>query len=211
MGVKRIDTRLPEELTEQSPDPACTGGPNPRTGRLVPARLRREQPELIATRTHARTASAPVRVAVRVPARVPVRVSVRVRRAPLLAAAACAALALTGCSSGSGSGSGGGTSTPATATSASSSATGSGGGADTIVIQNFAFGPASLTVAPGAKVTVMNKDSTAHTATAVKNKAFDTGTIAPGRTATFTAPKTKGVYDYICTIHQFMKGTLTVS
>ncbi|MBD0735314.1 cupredoxin domain-containing protein [Streptomyces sp. CBMA29] len=143
----------------------------------------------------------------------PSRLPVRVRRAPLLAAA-CAAVALTGCSSSGSSGSSG-TNTSAAATSASSSASSSssasGGGADTIVIQNFAFKPASLTVAPGATVTVTNKDSTAHTVTSVKSGEFNTNDVAPGKTVTFKAPSAKGTYDYICTIHQFMKGTLTVS
>ena len=35
--------------------------------------------------------------------------------------------------------------------------------------------------------------------------------IAPGKSATFAAPKTAGKYDYICSIHPFMKGSLTVS
>lgn len=138
-------------------------------------------------------------------------IRVRVPRRHLIAA--CALLALTGCSS-SGGGSGSSTSAPASksagaTTSASSPA--AGGGASQIVIKDFKFVPASLTVAPGATVTVKNEDSTAHTVTATSNKAFDTGDIAPGRTATFAAPKTAGKYDYICTIHQFMKGSLTVS
>jgi plastocyanin len=111
-------------------------------------------------------------------------------------------LALTGCSD-SGSGGSGSTAT------ASPSAPAAGGG-DTIDIKNFAFNPASLTVKAGAVVTVTNSDSTTHTVTATGAKAFDTGDIAPGRTATFTAPSKAGSYPFICTIHPFMKGTLTV-
>ncbi|MYZ34389.1 hypothetical protein GT002_04525 [Streptomyces sp. SID4917] len=77
-------------------------------------------------------------------------------------------------------------------------------------MDNFAFMPAALTVAPGARITVTNKDDTAHTVTATAGKAFDTGTVDAGRTVTFTAPAKAGVYPYICTIHPFMKGTLTV-
>jgi plastocyanin len=133
----------------------------------------------------------------------------RLARTRLAAAAgSCAVLALAGCSSSSDSGgSGGSSSTPASTTSAS----GAAGAPTTIVIKNFKFSPASLTVAPGTVVKVMNQDSTAHTATASSDKAFDTGTIAPGKSATFTAPSKSGSYPYICTIHQFMKGTLTVS
>lgn len=139
------------------------------------------------------------------------RVRVPVSRRHLIAA--CALLALTGCSS---SGSGGGSSTSAPATKSagattSASAPAAGGGASQIVIKDFTFVPAALTVAPGTTVTVKNEDSTTHTVTASSDKAFDTGDIAPGRSATFAAPKKAGTYDYICTIHQFMKGSLTVS
>ncbi|KJS58088.1 hypothetical protein VM95_35615 [Streptomyces rubellomurinus] len=63
---------------------------------------------------------------------------------------------------------------------------------------------------PGDTITVVNDDTTAHTLTA-SDKSFDTGTIAPGKSATLTAPAKPGSYPYICTIHQFMHGTLTVS
>ncbi|WP_245599795.1 cupredoxin domain-containing protein [Embleya scabrispora] len=81
----------------------------------------------------------------------------------------------------------------------------------TITIQNFAFAPTMLTVKPGTTVTVVNQDSVAHTVTALKDQAFDTGTIDGGTTTTtFVAPNTPGTYDYQCTIHPFMKGTLVV-
>ncbi|MDJ0347269.1 cupredoxin domain-containing protein [Streptomyces sp. H10-C2] len=122
------------------------------------------------------------------------------RRARLaVAGAACALLALTACSSSSGG-------TPSTSASVSNPA----GGAAQIVIKDFLFSPASLTVAPGTVVTVKNEDNTAHTATATGSKAFDTGTIAGGKSTTFKAPATAGTYDYICNIHQYMKGKLTV-
>ena len=119
--------------------------------------------------------------------------------------AVCLLLALTGCSNSSGGGSG-----STTGTSPSPSATASNA-ANHLTIQNFAFHPSTMTVKAGAVVTVTNADSTAHTVTATGAKAFDTGTIAPGRTVTFTAPKSPGSYPYICTLHPFMKGTLTVS
>ncbi len=81
---------------------------------------------------------------------------------------------------------------------------------DTITISNFAFSPNSIAVAPGAHVTVTNKDQVAHTVTSSKG-GFNTGDILPGASATFTAPSTPGRYPYICSIHQFMTGTLTVS
>ena len=81
---------------------------------------------------------------------------------------------------------------------------------DEVVIDNFAFSPVSLTVNPGQVVTVANHDSTTHTLTATTGNAFNTGDIAPGATATFTAPTKPGSYPYICSIHQFMHGTLIV-
>jgi plastocyanin len=97
---------------------------------------------------------------------------------------------------------------------ASSSSTGAAQGpavpANTISIKNFAFSPTTLTVKPGTKVTVTNQDTTTHTVTAQPQPTFDTGDIAPGKTATFTAPTKPGSYAYICSIHTFMKGTLVV-
>ncbi len=84
------------------------------------------------------------------------------------------------------------------------------GGYDTITIRNFAFSPSTLTVAPGATVTVTNTDQVAHTVTDPKG-AFSTGDIPAGQSKTFTAPNTAGSYPYICSIHQYMSGTLTVS
>ncbi|MEK8144898.1 cupredoxin domain-containing protein [Streptomyces sp. M10(2022)] len=77
-------------------------------------------------------------------------------------------------------------------------------------VKNFTFQPADATVAPRTKVTVTNNNSTTHTLTATKGKAFDTGDIAVGKSATFTAPSKAGGYPYNCTIHPFMTGTLTV-
>ncbi|RAJ38432.1 plastocyanin [Kitasatospora sp. SolWspMP-SS2h] len=107
-----------------------------------------------------------------------------------------------------------GTGAPSGSTGGSSSTGNSGSSrstaATTVSIKDFKFSPGTLTVAPGATVTVTNQDSTTHTLTSAGQKAFDTGSIAPGATATFTAPDTPGPYPYLCTIHQFMTGTLTV-
>ena len=126
-------------------------------------------------------------------------------------------LPLAGCSSSSNSNSSSaGSGMPSAAASAMSGASGAASSAaaavtgSQIVIDNFKFAPAALTVSPGQKVTVVNKDSTTHTLTATTGKAFDTGDIASGASATFTAPAKAGTYPYICSIHQFMTGTLTV-
>jgi plastocyanin len=59
-------------------------------------------------------------------------------------------------------------------------------------------------------VTVTNKDSVTHTLTG-SSGGFNTGDIPPGRSKTFTAPTRAGTYPYLCNIHQYMTGTLTVS
>jgi plastocyanin len=119
-----------------------------------------------------------------------------------LATAAAAVLALTACGGGGGS--------HAPAPTATATAQGQAA-ADTIVIKSFMFQPASLTVAPGATVSVHNEDSVTHTLTDKANpKLFGTGDVGPGQTKTFTAPSTAGSYAYICLIHQFMAGTLVV-
>jgi plastocyanin len=120
------------------------------------------------------------------------------------------AVALTACSGSS-------SSAPSPASSTSATATGSSVGqktvtSDSIVIKNFAFSPASLTVSPGAVVTVRNEDSVTHTLTdKADSKLFNTGPVSPGQTKTFTAPDKPGSYPFLCTIHQFMTGTLVVS
>jgi plastocyanin len=81
---------------------------------------------------------------------------------------------------------------------------------DSINIRNFAFSPDTITVSPGATVTVTNKDQVTHTLTAT-NGDFGTGDIASGQSKSFTAPKTAGTYSYYCMIHQYMTGTLVVS
>ena len=78
----------------------------------------------------------------------------------------------------------------------------------TIPISNYAFLPKSLTVTAGTRVTWVNHDATAHTATA-NGGAFDTGTINPhaSRTIDLTHP---GTYAYHCVFHAFMTATITV-
>lgn len=80
---------------------------------------------------------------------------------------------------------------------------------DSIVIRNFAFDPASLTVRVGTTVTVRNEDPSTHTVTADDGR-FNTGTISPGQTVTFRVGST-GTFHYQCAIHQYMQGTLTVT
>lgn len=102
------------------------------------------------------------------------------------------------------------TTAPSATTTASSAGSTPAAAAGGIVISGFAY-TGTLTVKPGEKVTVTNKDSVAHTLTDKKNHKFDTGSIAgDGGTATFIAPTTPGTYQFGCTFHPNMQGTLIV-
>jgi nitrite reductase (NO-forming) len=72
------------------------------------------------------------------------------------------------------------------------------------------YSPATITVVIGVNNTVVwtNKDSSPHTVTAV-GKGFDSGNMNAGDsfTYTFTAP---GTYQYTCSYHPWMKGTVIV-
>ncbi|MDQ6730765.1 MAG: cupredoxin domain-containing protein [Actinomycetota bacterium] len=78
-----------------------------------------------------------------------------------------------------------------------------------VAIKSYAFHPATITVAKGAKITFTNQDQTAHTATSTQAGVFDTGTLKPGATKTITVTK-PGTYTYYCQFHAFMKATVTV-
>lgn len=98
---------------------------------------------------------------------------------------------------------------PSPSASAQDSGTASSSSKLVVTIKDFAYsGPSS--VPAGSKVTVMNEDSVAHTLTADSTGGFDV-TIAPGKSATFTAPAKAGSYAYHCTYHANMHGTLKVS
>jgi plastocyanin len=85
-----------------------------------------------------------------------------------------------------------------------------------VAIQNFAFNPASLTIAAGTTVTWTNLDSPTHTivSDATSNyqvgALFMSGQLTQGQKFSFTF-STPGTYLYHCGIHTFMKGTITVT
>lgn len=78
------------------------------------------------------------------------------------------------------------------------------------------FTPNTLNVKAGTTVTFVNTDGNSHTVTSVKSGTtdpdgiFDSGIIKVGKTFTFTFSK-PGTYQYICTIHTHMRGTIIVS
>jgi plastocyanin len=96
----------------------------------------------------------------------------------------------------------------APSTAAASTAAGGSDAAGGIVIEGFNYS-GTLTVKPSAEVTVNNKDTVAHTATA-KDKSFDSGNIDAGASGKFTAPSKAGSYPIICKYHPRMAATLIV-
>ena len=78
----------------------------------------------------------------------------------------------------------------------------------TIDIDNFAFAPATLTVAAGTTVTWKNEDDSPHRI-GDKNGTFKSAALDTDDTFshTFAAP---GEYPYICTIHPYMVGKIIV-
>jgi plastocyanin len=95
------------------------------------------------------------------------------------------------------------------ATVAASALLGSSALADTnIVLDQFSFGPQRVTVKAGTTVTWTNDDDIPHTVASstklFKSKALDT---SDKFSFTFTTP---GVYEYFCSIHPHMTGTIVV-
>lgn len=74
--------------------------------------------------------------------------------------------------------------------------------------QSWTFKPAKVKIEVGTKVTWVNNGSQEHTATD-DDKAFDSGTLAPGEKFSFVF-KEAGIYNYKCTPHPWMEGTITV-
>jgi plastocyanin len=78
-----------------------------------------------------------------------------------------------------------------------------------VKIDNFSFGPATLTIPAGTTVRWTNRDDIPHTVvsddkTAFKSKALDTDEQF---SYTFAKP---GTYKYFCSIHPHMTGTIVV-
>jgi plastocyanin len=78
----------------------------------------------------------------------------------------------------------------------------------TVIMEGVAFAPAAVTVRAGDTVTWVNKDAFPHTATA-QDRSFDSGEIPAARSWKIVARK-RGAFDYVCTLHPGMKGTLVV-
>lgn len=79
----------------------------------------------------------------------------------------------------------------------------------TVVIKNFRFKPAHITIKRGTKVRWINKDPHPHTATANNRRSFDSGRLGKGQSYTHTF-KSVGKKPYHCEIHPFMRASVVV-
>lgn len=75
-----------------------------------------------------------------------------------------------------------------------------------VAIQNFAFSPAEMKIKKGDTVVWTNNDTAPHTVSA---DSFHSETLQKGQSFRFTFV-TAGTYDYICSIHPRMTGTVIV-
>jgi amicyanin len=76
-----------------------------------------------------------------------------------------------------------------------------------ITIQNFSFNPGELNIKKGDTVTWTNQDAMFHR---ISGTGFQSDPFNKGQSFSFTF-NTAGTFDYICSIHPFMKGKIIVS
>lgn len=79
----------------------------------------------------------------------------------------------------------------------------------TVVIKDFAFTPADITIKAGDTITWVNQDSAQHSVWDL-NDAFDTGLLAQGQSASLTF-NGAGTFSYRCRPHGNMRGTITIT
>jgi plastocyanin len=128
-------------------------------------------------------------------------------------------IGVSGCGGGDGDDSGSAATTESTAatTEGGDDSAASGGAsapsgdavrAEKVEIEDFTYNPDPVTIEEGGKVIWINRDSAPHTATA-EDGSFDTGTLDEGKleSESFKQP---GTYEYICSIHPQMHGTVEV-
>jgi len=80
--------------------------------------------------------------------------------------------------------------------------------AQKVAIDNFAFAPQVIMVAPGTTVTWTNDDEDPHTVTAT-DKSFHSAAIDTDESYSFTFTR-PGEYAYFCSLHPHMTGKVIV-
>ncbi len=81
-----------------------------------------------------------------------------------------------------------------------------------ISMQNNTFVPQELTVLPGTGITWVNDDNIAHSVktTGIHTGMFNSGDIIPTAAWGYTFGADEGVFEFTCTDHPDMKGTIVV-
>ena len=82
---------------------------------------------------------------------------------------------------------------------------------DQVIIQGFVFNPSPRTISAGTTVTWVNRDASAHTTTGGSGtETWNSGSLSQNASFShqFTVP---GTYQYVCTIHPGMHGTIIVN
>jgi plastocyanin len=88
--------------------------------------------------------------------------------------------------------------------------TGGTGPGTQVSMKDIKFNPGTVTIKPGGKVTWTNDDSVGHDVTADDFESGGPGEMQGGSTYSHVFEK-PGTYDYVCSVHPGMKGTVTVS
>jgi len=78
-----------------------------------------------------------------------------------------------------------------------------------IKIDNFSFGPATITIPAGTTVTWTNNDDVPHVVTSDDNKLFKSKALDTDDHFSFTFTK-PGTYNYYCAIHPKMTAKIVV-
>jgi plastocyanin len=78
-----------------------------------------------------------------------------------------------------------------------------------IKIDNFSFGPATITIPAGSTVTWTNHDDVPHVVTSDDNKLFKSKALDTDDRFSFTFAK-PGTYNYYCAIHPKMTAKIVV-
>jgi amicyanin len=78
-----------------------------------------------------------------------------------------------------------------------------------VIIKNFAFSPAEITIKQGDTLVWVNQDAAPHKIESDSGSEINSETLSSGQTHSHTF-QTAGTYAYHCSIHPSMKGTVTV-
>jgi plastocyanin len=79
---------------------------------------------------------------------------------------------------------------------------------NTVLMENSLFNPGTLTITNGTTVTWINNDDVDHNVVS-EDGLFSSGVLSKGQTFTYTFTL-QGTYDYSCSIHPSMRGTIIV-